>query len=588
MKVTHFVLIALCFSRCREKPPAGANDISNARFDRYKENFVEALWKLYPNWASSVGYHRYDSLLTIPDATEREKELAFVEAQRDSLSIYRVNDLSPVNRTDYLMMGDFAENVLWSINTMKSFEWIPSQYNVCEGFAEMLNNNYDTLDTRLRNFSLKLRGVPKYYAAARSNIKNPTKEHTALAIDQNTGGLSIFGEELQAAVKRSSLSDGEKKLLAKRTDSAVKAINDYVAWLKALDLSSARDFRLGKLLYADKFRHNIPSRFSADEIYIRALDRKKELHEKMSGITKDLWPRYFGKTMMPQDALQAIRKLIDTLSARHVKPDSFQLAIEKQIPELVAFVNSRKLIYLDPSKPLVVRKEPAYMAGIAGASINSPGPYDKKGNTYYNVGSLKGWNSERAESYLREYNHWILQILNIHEAIPGHYVQLIYSNNAPSIIKSIFGNGAMVEGWAVYSELMMLENGYGAREGAPTAEPEMWLMYYKWNLRSTCNTILDYSVHNGQMSREEALKLLTEEAFQQKAEAEGKWKRVTLSQVQLCSYFTGFTEIRDLREEMKNKLGSKFDLKTFHEKFLAYGSAPVKYIRELMLAEAGK
>ncbi|MGK4568308.1 DUF885 domain-containing protein [Flavobacterium sp. 3HN19-14] len=205
-------------------------------------------------------------------------------------------------------------------------------------------------------------------------------------------------------------------------------------------------------------------------------------------------------------------------------------------------------------------------------------PYDKNANTYYNVGSLSGWPAEKAESYLREYNDYILQILNMHEAIPGHYTQLVYSNQSPSIIKSIFGNGAMVEGWAVYTELMMLESGYANSD-------EMWLMYYKWNLRTTCNTILDNSVHTKDMTKEAAMELLTKEAFQQQAEAEGKWRRVTLTQVQLCSYFTGYSEIYDLRNEVKVKMGDKFKLKQFHEKFLSYGSAPVKYIRDLMLAD---
>ena len=277
--------------------------------------------------------------------------------------------------------------------------------------------------------------------------------------------------------------------------------------------------------------------------------------------------------------------MIDTLSVNHVQPDSFQAAIEKQIPELEAFIKEKDLIYLDPSKPLVVRKEPEYMAGVAGASINAPGPYDKNGNTYYNVGSLSGWPKDKAESYLREYNDYILQILNIHEAIPGHYTQLIYANQSPSIIKSILGNNAMIEGWAVYAERMMLENGYsGGASGQ--ASPEMWLMYYKWNLRSTCNTILDYSVHVKNMSKKDALNMLVNEAFQQQAEDEGKWKRVSVTQVQLCCYFTGYTEIYDLREEMKKKLGDKFNLKQFHKKFLSYGSAPVKYIKELMEQES--
>jgi uncharacterized protein (DUF885 family) len=274
-----------------------------------------------------------------------------------------------------------------------------------------------------------------------------------------------------------------------------------------------------------------------------------------------------------------IRQMIDKLSLIHVHPDSFQIAIDKQIPVLVDFIKEKNLIYIDPSKPLVVRKEPDYMAGVAGASISAPGPYDKTGNTYYNVGSLSGWDKERAESYLREYNQYILQILNIHEAIPGHYTQLVYANQSPSLIKSLLGSSSMVEGWAVYTERMMLEEGYGNNE------PEMWLMYYKWNLRSTCNFILDNSVHTKNMSKEDALNLLTNEAFQQKTEAENKWRRVSLTSVQLCCYFTGYTEIYDLREEMKKKQGDKFKLKDWHEKFLSYGSAPVKYIRELMLEE---
>jgi uncharacterized protein (DUF885 family) len=139
----------------------------------------------------------------------------------------------------------------------------------------------------------------------------------------------------------------------------------------------------------------------------------------------------------------------------------------------------------------------------------------------------------------------------------------------------------MIEGWAVYAERMMLESGY-------KNSPEMWLMYYKWNLRTTCNAILDYSVHTKNMTKEAAMNLLITEAFQQQAEAEGKWIRVSVSQVQLCSYFTGYTEIYDFREMLKKEEGATFNLKKFHEKFLSYGSAPVKYIKELMLKEIKK
>ncbi|MBA3682207.1 MAG: DUF885 domain-containing protein [Bacteroidetes bacterium] len=587
MKKLFIIISCFCLVSCNNKEikHKTASPDQNAHFDKYKETFVESLWRLYPGWASGIGYHKYDSILTIPNQQNRDKLLAFSKANLDSLKTFDINKLSDNNKTDYYMLENSFNETQWSFNTFKSYEWNPAAYNVCGEFAEMLANNYDSLDIRLENFYLKLNNVSAYYEAAKQNIKNPTAEHTQLAIDQNIGGASIFSTDLNEALTRSKLSDEKKIEIKARATTAIEAITDYASWLKQLENKEARSFRIGAELFKKKFEFDIMSGYSADQIYEKALEHKKELHVKMLVLTKELWPKYLKDKKMPEDNMLAIREMIDVLSTKHVKPDSFQLAIEKQIPELVEFIKRNDLITLDPTKPLVVRKEPAYMAGTAGASISSPGPYDKNGNTYYNVGSFGGWDKARIESYLREYNHYILQILNIHEAIPGHYTQLIYSNQSPSIIKSIFGNGAMVEGWAVYTELMMLENGYGASAGSAQASPEMWLMYYKWNLRSTCNTILDYSIHTKNLNKEEALNFLMNEAFQQKAEAEGKWKRASLSQVQLCSYFTGYTEIYDLREELKKKQGDKFNLKAFHEKFLSYGSAPVKLIRELMLKE---
>jgi uncharacterized protein (DUF885 family) len=230
----------------------------------------------------------------------------------------------------------------------------------------------------------------------------------------------------------------------------------------------------------------------------------------------------------------------------------------------------------------VVRETPEYQRGFAGASVNAPGPYDAKANTYYNVTPLDNFDDEQAESYLREYNHWLLQILNIHEAVPGHYTQLVHSNKSKSLVKSIFGNGAMVEGWAVYTERMMLEEGYG------DFEPELWLMYYKWNLRVIMNSILDYSIHVDGLEEQQALDLMMNEAFQEEAEAKGKWRRATLSQVQLTSYFTGYSEIYALREELKEKLGDDFDLTEFHNQFLSYGSSPVPIIRDMMLEKLSR
>jgi hypothetical protein len=564
------VTIAFTVVTCKKEDP----DIA---FDRYKESFIEKLWETYPNLASSNGYHKYDSILVVPDENSKEKEFLFTRENLRELADFILTALSDNYKTDYYLIKNQLESIQWSNTDEKSSEWNPATYNISPAFAEMLNNNYDSLDTRLHNFGIKLRWVSDYYEAAKQNIKNPTREHTELAIAQNLGGVSVFEGDLALALQKSGLAEAEKAEIKKGAEDAVNAMKDYADWLRKLPNPNPRSFRLGKELYPKKFEFDIQSAYTVEQIYDRAVARKKYLHGKMAALADQLWPEYLGKTKKPADTLNMIKQVIDKISLTHVHPDSFQTAIQKQIPQLIKFVKDKDLLYMDPSKPLVVRKEPDYMAGVAGASISAPGPYDKGGNTYYNVGSLSGWDKYRAESYLREYNNYLLQILNIHEAVPGHYAQLIYSNQSPSLIKSILGNGAMVEGWAVYSELMMLENGYGNNE------PELWLMYYKWNLRSVCNTILDISVHTREMSEADALDLLIREAFQQEAEARGKWKRVSLTSVQLCSYFTGFTEIYDLREELKAKMGDRFNLRDFHEKFLSYGSAPVKYIRSLMI-----
>jgi len=555
-------------------------------FDRYKEAFIENLWKLYPGWASSMGYHKYDSVLVVPDEVFHKKEIAFSNQNLDSLKTFDISKLSSSNKTDFYILENAINGFLFNVNEFRDYEWNPAYYNVGSTFAEILQNKNASSEDKLRVLYLRMTNIPAYYAAAKKMIKNPTIEHTDLGIMQNEGSVDVFKGMMMDSLKRSKMDARQIQMTETRINESVKAIEDYVAWLKSirskLKPETAKSFRIGKDLYEKKFQYDIQSQYTAEEIYKKALQRKDEIQAEMLNITKKIFNKYFPNVRISGYSKETVKMLIDEISKKHVKAEDFQSEIERQIPELTKFVSDKNLLFMDPKKPLVVRKEPAYMAGVAGASMSSPGPYDKEGNSYYNVGSLAGYSAEEAESYLREYNYYILQILSIHEAIPGHYAQLVYSNQSPSIVKSIFENGAMVEGWAVYSERMMLENHYG------NDEPEMWLMYYKWHLRSLCNTILDYSVHVLNRSKEDAVKFLVDDAFQQKQEAENKWKRVSLTQVQLDSYFTGYTEIYELREEMKKKLGDKFNLKEFHVKFLSYGSAPVKYIRKLMLEEEKK
>ncbi|MEI6858947.1 MAG: DUF885 domain-containing protein [Shewanella sp.] len=549
-------------------------------FSTFSSQFINGLWKESPTWALYSGYHQYDGVLKVPNAKNRQLSLAFNQQELKKLASFDLTELSANEQIDYLLIENLLKKNIWNIEIFKSWQWNPSSYNVAGGFAQLVNEDFASLDTRLRSVLARMENVPAYYQAARENIDSPTLEHTQLAIMQNKGAFSVFSDELQTQARDSGLTADEKALFETRFTESTNAIDEYIQWLDALEAQllrdGARSFRIGEARYEEKFAFDIQAGMSGKALYEKASTDKVRVQNEMANITSKLWSKYFD-TAMPEDKNAATKQLIDKLSAKHVKREDFVDEVRAQIPELISFVNDKKLITLNPNKPLVVRETPAYMRGFAGASISAPGPYEKSSNTYYNVTPLDGMNDESAESYLREYNHWILQVLNIHEAIPGHYTQLVYSNESPSMIKSLFGNGAMVEGWAVYTERMMLEEGYG------NFEPELWLMYYKWNLRVIVNTILDYSIQVKGMTEQEAMDLMTNEAFQQIAEAQGKWKRATLSQVQLTSYYSGYREIYDLREELKSSQGDKFDLKGFHEKFLSYGSAPVKYIRELMM-----
>ncbi|MEH6734979.1 MAG: DUF885 domain-containing protein [Shewanella sp.] len=553
--------------------------VTELTFNKYSQQFIDELWALSPTWALYSGKHVNDGYLDIPNQASRDKTLQFVKQQQAALAQFDPQSLSANELIDYKLLSNLVESMQWEITRFKGWQWDPSNYNVAGGFAQIINEDFAPLDERLGSVIARLENVPAYYEAARQNISEPTLEHTQLAIMQNQGAFSVLSAELAQQVTDSGLSAEQKALFTQRFDAATAAIKQHIEWLTALETklteNGGRDFRIGETLYEEKFAFDIQSGMTAKQLYDKAVADKNHVQQEMAKITDTIWSKYID-TPKPDDERQAIRQLIDVLSTKHVKRENFVAEVRKQIPELIKFVNDKQLVTLDPNKPLIVRETPEYMRGFAGASISAPGPYDKGGNTYYNVSPLDDMSDESAESYLREYNHWILQVLNIHEAIPGHYTQLVFSNQSPSLVKSLFGNGAMIEGWAVYTERMMLEEGYG------NFEPEMWLMYYKWNLRVICNTILDYSIQVNGMGEQEVIDLLENEAFQQRAEAEGKWRRATLSQVQLTSYYAGYREIYDFREQLKAKQGENFDLKQFHEQFLSYGSAPVKFIKQLM------
>jgi uncharacterized protein (DUF885 family) len=230
-----------------------------------------------------------------------------------------------------------------------------------------------------------------------------------------------------------------------------------------------------------------------------------------------------------------------------------------------------------PTAPLDVIVMPEFKRGQSIAYCDSSGPLEKNGKTFFAVAPTPNdWQKPRKDSFFREYNNFMVRDLTVHEAMPGHYLQLCHSNefHAPTLVRAIFESGPFIEGWAVYTEQVMAEQGYGG--------PEVKMQQLKMRLRAIANSLLDQGIHAGNMTEQQAMDLMMKETFQEEGEAVAKWKRARLSSAQLSTYFVGATEHLDMRAAAQKKLGKDFDLRKYNDQVISYGSPPVKYVRELM------
>jgi uncharacterized protein (DUF885 family) len=473
------------------------------------------------------------------------------------------------------------ESEIWYQSVFKDDEWDPSVYNLSGECYYIITQPYAPLDDRLRILSKHLQHADAYYEAAFSMLREPTREHTELSVMQNEGGLSVFGDALTDSIRASGLSDDEKRTLQQNVTTTVDAIKKFAGSLKQILADKNykfRSFRIGKELFTEKFKFDLATTLTPEELYEKAKADKQVYYSKMFTLANDLWSKYYGTQAKPSDTLSIIKSVLEKINLQHAAPEHFFDSLTDHVERLKKFVVEKQLFDFDTAYPMQVRIMPAYLSGVAVAGAEFTPPYQKQGVTYYNIDDLTKFPKEKAESTLREYNNYSAQILSIHEAVPGHCLQGIYNNkNSPDAVRSVFQNGAMVEGWAVYTEGMMLDNGWGNHA------PEMELIHGKWKLRELGNVIVDYDLQCLSKPKEAIMDLLVKDCFQTQAQAEEKYHRATVSQVQLCSYYAGYMAIAELREEYQKKMGEKYNLKDFHEKFLSFGSSPVKYIRERML-----
>ncbi len=571
-----FCLIHLSLFNCERK------NMEDRKFQQLVDEFLEGFYQAHPVWATSIGVHKYDDLIDDYSVEAIQAEimrLRFIAEKMESIDTLR---LSATNKLDYKVLENEIDSQLLRYEELRPYENSPVTYTRLIGSAinSLITREFAPLSERLRKVMWRLKRISILVRQARTNLKNPPEVQTQTAIKQNRGNINLISNDVAKVLER---LPAWKDSLAQPIEMAVKALTGFQEFLeKGLLDRSAGDFRLGKKLFEKKLRLTLQSDLDPGEIIRRAEAEIVALRKRMFNLARPLHEKMFPGRKLKEEGKElenvVIKEVLDEIAKDHPKKDELLAVCRQNLKEQEEFVKEKDLLDLTGINPLEVDWTPEFSRGVAVAGLDSPGPLDKNLKSFYRVSPIPDdWTEEQVESYLREYNNYMLKDLCIHEAMPGHYVQGFYDNRFPSPVRTIFGNGPFIEGWAMYSERMMVNAGY------LDYDPRMELTRLKMYLRAVINAILDAKIHAEDMSKEEAIQLMTEEGFQERSEAEGKWVRATLTSTQLSTYFVGFQEILDLEKAYREKVGENFSQKEFNQKLLSYGSPPVRFLREIML-----
>src|SRR5213080_2401580 len=568
-------LVGLCLSLSFK---AGANP-KDDEFEKIAKDYIENFLASHPENATELGDHRFDSVLSDYSAQTRGRMLANAKQVREALKKFDdYKQLTGANQVDVRILRDNIDSEIFRLEELREAEWNPLVYNqsLANSLYVLVARDFDSAEKRIPNLRQRMDGIPIVIKQAEANLQHPPRVHTETAIEQIQGAINLVRNGLDPLLNQAPQL---KKDLAPTQEKTAKALEDYKKWLQD-DLLKRSDgnFRLGAEKFRKKLRFALASDLSMEEIRKRAdadlQQTQAAIYETALPLYKKYFPKADEKTLADKHSVTAA--VLSRLAQEHQDDNTVVGYAQKVVGEATAFVKQRNLVSI-PAVPLEVIAMPEFKRGVAIAYCDSAGPLEKTPKTFFAVSPTpKDWTKEKKESFFRENNNYFIRDLTVHEAMPGHYLQLAHSNEfkAPTLVRAIFQSGTYIEGWAVYCEQMMAEQGYGG--------PEVKMQQLKMRLRAIANAILDQSIHAGNMTEEQAMDLMTKATFQEQGEATLKWKRARLTSTQLSTYFVGVSEHLDLRAAAQKKFGKDFDLKKCNDQVISYGSPPVKYVRELM------
>ena len=559
----------------------------DTEFGRLAELYVNEFAAFSPVQATELGDHRFDDKLDDLSEAARAERLRWIRSFIDRLQKIELTKLSRANQVDYALLTHELYAQQWMLSELREWEWNPLIYTALTGRAiyGLMARDFAAERERLSNVAKRLEQFPRFLEQVRGTLhpERVPAVHAETAVAQNRGVLKVIDNMIRS--QADELPQAERERIAQAISVAEKAIAKHQQWLETELLPNAKgDFRIGIELYEKKLAFTLQSPLKRQEIRDLADRRVRDLHEQMYAIAKGLYREQYPLTQFPADPDDAFRRAVirfglEKAYAEAPKADEIVATAKRSVAAATDFIRQKDIVKIMPD-PLEIIIMPEFQRGVSLAYCDAPGPLETGQKTFYAVSPIPAnWTEKQVSSHLREYNTRSVDVLTIHEAMPGHFLQLAHANRYPGKLRQLFQSGTFVEGWAVYAEWMMCEEGFRDNDSL------LKLITLKWYLRDATNALLDHAVHVDGISQHEAMRLMVEDAFQEEREAAGKWTRAQLTSAQLSTYFVGYLEHLALRREAEQKWGDDFDLKTYHDKVLSYGSPAPQFVRALLFDE---
>ncbi len=582
----HFILIGIFMTILSSTRTAAASPSSmeDAHLASYFKNYLDQLFKAWPTEATLLGDHRFDDRLDDVSADHRAQWKAHLKETLAAMPREIDYDkLSANGKVDYEIWRHELTKSLWVDENTKPFETDPRCYGhyISDSVYALLTQSTLPQETNIEHCIARMKEIPKVVAAAKQSLTRPPLSVLETAIGQNRGAISFFENDIFTVAGETRQANA----LHSAAQNVVACLKDYEKFLET-DLRARADgpWRLGSEKFSKKLDLELDAGLTAEEVLTAATADFQRVQRELYIIARQLWGHYYAGQAFPPDNeeghAQTVRKVIHAVEQEHGRPEDLIVDGRATVDHIRDFIRKNKLLHLPEPDRCQVIEMPEFKRGNSTAYMENSPPLDVEAASFYAISPPpKDWSAAKVKSLLEEYNRHMLQVLTIHEAYPGHYVQIEHGNRNPSLVRRVFGSGAYIEGWAVYTEQMMLDQGYG------DGSLQLRLMQLKFLLRAVTNSILDHKMHCTEMTDDEAMDLLVRQAYQNEGEARLKIIRAKQTSCQLSTYFVGRTAHCRLRTAIQTEMGPKFNLCDYHDAVLRVGAVPVKYLPKLVRAE---